>query len=480
MKHAIYLLVGASLLSSCHVYDNYQKKTDLPNAALYRDTVSDGVLAVADTVNFGNMPWREVFTDAHLQALIEKALIRNSDMRTIEQSIKQAEAGLMTSRLAYFPSVSFSPQGTISSWDKGKAVKTYSVPITASWQLDANGSLRNAKKQAIAQYLQVKASKQAARTSLIASVANMYYTLEMLDAQLELTKKTLVIWQKNYEAMEYMQQAGSTTAAAVAQAKANYYQVESTVPTLEKSIRDTENSLCLLLGEAPHAIPRGVAFTDDFPARLSAGVPLQQLSNRPDVKSAELQLVNAFYGVNAAYSNFYPSITLTGSAGWTNSSGVGVVNPGKLLASAVASLVQPLFAKGQLKAGLAVAKAQQETAQINFEQTLLQAGQEVSNYLTAYQTAIKEAESRSKQLTHLQEAVEKTEYLFKYTSSTTYLETLTAQSSLLSAQLTAISDDFEKIQAAINLYAALGGGREGNSEKDTRLYQSIVKDHENK
>lgn len=473
-KNLLYLVSGLLLLNSCHVYDNYKKSEAIP-ANLYRDTTATYQALAADTVNFGTMPWQEMFTDPQLQTLIRTALERNSNILIADQSIRAAEANLKASRLAFLPSASFSPQGTISSFDWQKAVKTYSLPITASWQLDANGSLRNAKKQAIAQVLQTKASKQAARTSIIAAVANYYYSLQMLDEQLRVTQETAEIWKKNYETMQYMQEAGTTTNAAVASAKASYYQVLATIPALQQSIASTENALCLLLRETPHSIARGKAFTANFPEKLSAGVPLQLLSRRPDVKSAELTMANAFYGVTGAYSKFYPSITLTGTLGFTNSSGMGIVNPGKMIASAVGSLVQPLFQRGQLKANLEVAKANMEIAQLQFEDALLTAGSEVSNYLMAYNTALRQEEKRQLQVKELESAAEKTMLLFTNTNSTTYLETLTAESSLLSARLSLVNDQYERIQAAINLYTALGGGSEADTEKDTKLYDAIIK-----
>ncbi len=459
-KQLIYILGCSAMLSSCHIYSNYERPTNLPIDSLYRDTTSSYAVLESDTINFGNMPWQEVFTDPLLQELIQKALDNNTDMRTADLTVQQAEAGLMSSRLAFLPSISFSPEGTLSKVQHADLTKTYTLPIQASWQVDIFGSLRNSKKQAQMTLLQSKAARQATRTSLIASVANMYYTLQMLDEQLTTTKETAILWEKNVKAMEAMKEAAMTNEAAVSQAKANYYEILTTIPELENSIRQTENSLCMLLHEAPHPIQRGTFSANAFPQELSAGVPIQLLSNRPDVKAAEMQLAYCFYGVNAARSAFYPQITLTGSAGWSNSLGGMITNPAQFLASGIASLVQPLFMRGQLRANLKISKAQMETAQLNFEQSLLNAGQEVSNALSAYQTAIRQAETRTLEVKELEKTVEKTDYLFKLGNETTYLETLTAQQNLLTAQLSLISDKFDKVQAVITLYQALGGGRE--------------------
>lgn len=449
------------LLSSCNIYSTYKRPDNLSTDSLYRDTTATYRVVASDTVNFGNTPWQEVFTDPRLQDLINRALSQNTDMQVADLTIRQAEAGLMTSRLAFLPSLSFTPQGTVSTFDMGKATKTYSLPLQASWQIDAFGQLRNAKKQAEVSLMQAKVSKQAARTSIVSAVANMYYTLQMLDEQLKVTKATAEIWKKNVDAMEAMFQAGGiTNSAAVSQTKANYYQILTTIPTLEQNIRETENSLCSLLHEAPHPIARNSFDSETFPTSLSAGVPMQLLSNRPDVRVAELQLATAFYVTNQARSAFYPQITIGGNAGWTNSAGSAIINPPKFVASAVASLVQPLFMKGQLRANLKVAKAQQESAQLRFEQSLINAGVEVSNALGSYQSALQQELSRQKQVKELENAVAETEFLFSHGNTTTYLEKLTAQQSLLQAQLSLISDRFEKMQAAISLYQALGGGRE--------------------
>ena len=460
-RHLIYIIGGSVLLSSCNLYSNYKRPEGLPIDSLYRDTTSVYNVMLSDTSNFGNTPWQDVFTDSRLQSLINKALIQNTDLQVADLTIRQAEAGLMTSRLAFLPSLSFSPQGTISSFDAGKATKTYTIPIQASWQIDAFGSLRNAKKQSEVSLLQTQVSKQAVRTSIIASIANMYYTLQMLDEQLKVTKETSEIWKKNVMAMEAMLEAGGiTTSAAVAQTKANYYQILTTIPSLEQNITETENAICSLLHEAPHPIARSAFNAEKFPSSLSAGIPMQLLANRPDIKIAELKLAYAFYGTNQARAAFYPQITLGGTAGWTNSAGAAIISPPKFIASAVASLVQPLFMKGQLRANLKISKAQQEAAQLQFEQSLINAGNEVSNALRSYQTAIEQENSRKKQVEELEKAVERTNFLFTHGNTTTYLETLTAQQSLLQAQLSLISDKFDKMQAAISLYQALGGGRE--------------------
>ena len=344
----ITLMCASALLSSCHIYKTYDRPEDITTEGLYRDTAAvDGILP-SDTTNFGDLPWREVFTDPQLQGYIEQALTSSPDIRTAALKVQEAKAPLIAAKLAFIPALTLSPQGTVSSWDKGKATQTYSLPVTASWQVDLFGQLLNPKRQAEATLEQTKAYEQNTRVQLIANTANLYYTLLMLDRQLQITEGTAEILKKNTETMEAMKEAGiySTTEAAVEQSRAAYAQVQASLPDIRANIREVENSLCLLLGEPAHAIERGVLEEQQMPTEFSAGIPLQLLSNRPDVKAAEQALAAAYYNTNTARANFYPRITLSGSAGWTNSAGAAIVNPGKLLASAVASLTQPLFQNG--------------------------------------------------------------------------------------------------------------------------------------
>lgn len=454
-------MCASALLSSCHIYKTYDRPEDIMTAGLYRDTIAANDTLVSDTANFGNLPWKEVFTDPQLQGYIEQALTSSPDILTAALKVEEAKAPLLAAKLAFIPSLTLSPQGTVSSWDKGKATQTYSLPVTASWQIDLSGQLLNLKRQAKVTLEQTKAYEQNTRVQLIANTANLYYTLLMLDRQLQITEGTAEILKKNTETMEAMKDAGiyNTTEAAVEQSRAAYAQVQASLPDIRANIREIENSLCLLLGEPAHAIERGVLEDQKLPSEFSVGIPLQLLSNRPDVKAAEQALAAAYYNTNVARSNFYPRITLSGSAGWTNSAGAGIVNPGKLLASAIASLTQPLFQNGANIAKLKIAKAQQEEAKIQFQTALLNAGNEVSNALTQYQSCTEKVTARNMQVNSSKNAADYTKELFNLGTST-YLEVLSAEQSYLSAQLSEVSDAFSRMQAVISLYQALGGGRQ--------------------
>ena len=454
----ITLSVSCLLLSSCGIYTTYERPSDINTDGLYGQDLNEEAVAV-DTASIASLSWRELFTDSHLQTLIEHALQSNTDLLSAQQRIKEAEATLSSAKLAYLPLFMLTPQGGVSSFDKSKGSWTYTGIASASWEIDIFGKLTNAKRRSKALYLQSLEYEQAVSTSLIANVANLYYTLLMLDEQYRISEETAVNWRESVRTMRAMMAAGMTNEASVSQSEANCRQVEASLLDLKQQIKEVENSLSILLGEVPGGIERGHLAGQDFPEDLTVGVPLQLLSRRPDVKSAELSLASAFYSTNAARSAFYPSITLSGTAGWTNSAGNMIINPGKLLLSAVGALPQPLFNKGLNIAQLKIAKAQQEEAKLAFQQALLNAGSEVNNALTQVQTARGKTELRTGQITSLENAVRSTQLLMQHGTST-YLEVLTAQQSLLSAQLTQVADRFDEIQGIINLYQALGGGRD--------------------
>lgn len=453
MKKIILMSAAALVMSSCGIYKKYQPATSVPEG-LYGGELSEAT----DTASFGNLSWREVFTDPYLRTLIDSALVRNTDMQTAHLKVQEAEAALLSARLAYVPSLNFTPQGTVSSFDGNKAAQTYSVPVSASWEIDVFGKLTNAKRRAQAGWEMSKEYEQAVKTQLVAGVANTYYTLLMLDAQYEIAVATEAAWKESVAATRAMKNAGMVTEAALAQTEATYYGIRTTVLDLKEQINQAQNTLCLLLADVPHSIERGKLENQQLPESFSVGIPLQMLSNRPDVRSAELALAQSFYSTNIARAAFYPSITLGGSAGWTNSAGGMIVNPGKFLASAVASLTQPIFNRGLNNAQLRIARAQQEEARLSFELALLNAGVEVNEALMQYQTARDKSTYYEKQVASLETAARSTQLLMQH-GNTTYLEVLTAQQTLLNARLTQVANRVTEIQGVITLYHALGGGR---------------------
>ena len=453
MKFAYYtfiLLWAVCLMTGCSIYKPYSRP-EVQTEGLYRDLEE-----TKDTASIATLGWRNLFSDKNLQALIDKGLERNTDLRVAHTRVKAAEAVLMNARLSYLPSVVLAPDGSISGTEGAKAIKTYNLAASASWEIDLFGKVTNAKREALAALEGSRAYRQAVETQLIATIANSYYMLLMLDRQLIISEQTLITWKETEHSIEALKRAGKSNDAAVLQAKANRLALEASVVSIRKSIRETENGLSALLADTSHDIMRGALQKQQFPDTLSAGLPVQLLANRPDVRQAEWNLAQAYYATNAARSAFYPSLTLSGSIGWTNNVGGVVVNPGSWLFSAVGSLMQPLFNKGTNIANLRQAKARQEEAPVLFQQSLLDAGKEVNNALTRWQSARIRMDYVNQQIMTLQEAVRKTELLMQHTS-TNYLEVLTARQRLLEAELTQAQDKFEEIQGVIDLYHAVGG-----------------------
>ena len=452
MKRIIIGLLLLTGLSGCHIYRTYERPELSGVDSLYRVPAM-----TEDTMSLADFSWKELFTDTVFQQLIEKGIANNTDLNIARLKVREAEALLTSSKLAYLPSVSLTPQGTIKSIEGNSPTKTYNLAASADWELDIFGRLTNAKREAKAVLEQSQAYKQAVQTQLIATIANSYYTLLMLDKQLDISRRTAEIWAENLRVMKALKKAGQTTEMAVAQIEASKLSVDASLLSLEQQITEVENSLSSLLGVVPQRIDRSTLDMQSFPDTLSVGVPLQLLQRRPDVRQSEAALAEAFYTTNRAYSAFYPAITLSGSAGWTNAAGAIISNPGEWLFSAVGALVQPLFNRGQNIANLKVAKARQEEALLTFRQTLLNAGTEVNDALLQWQVARRRLDLDRQQIISLQSAVRSSELLMRH-SSQNYLEVLTARQTLLDAELSAVSDRFEEIQGVINLYHALGGG----------------------
>lgn len=444
MKRIIYIAIAALALSSCGLYKQYEREEMHFVDSLYRR-----MNVPQDSISTGSIAWDRIFTDPILNEWIQDGLAYNTDLNVARLKVKEAEAALLAARWALLPGADFSAQGGLPG--------QFSASIGASWQTDIFGGLRNAKRRAQAALEQSEAYRQAVQTQLVATIANSYYTLLMLDEQLSISTRTKNTWEESIRTLEALKRAGKTNEAAVLQAKANKLSVEASILTLEKEILAVENSFCALLGIVPMPVERSSMAMQELPTTLSAGVPLDLLSRRPDVRHAELALAQTFYSVNSARASFYPNITLSGAIGWTTGNGNIALDPGSLIANFIAGLTQPIFGRGVNKARLQAAQAQHEQAAYLFRQSLLDAGVEVNNALTMWQTAKKRVELDKKQVLNLQAAVWNTQLLMKH-GNADYLEVLTAQKNLLQAELTEASDRFDEVQSVINLYQALGGG----------------------
>lgn len=441
-------------LTGCNLYKNYSRPEGLPVESLYNDST----MMKADSLpSLGTLAWQHLFTDVNLQSLISEGLKSNTDLQVALLRIDEAKAGLTAAKLAYLPSLTFSPNGVIASADGGKATKTYEIPVTLSWEVDLFGKLRNAKKEAQALLLQQDAYAKVVQSELIASIANSYYSLLMLDSQIDISRQTIGIWKEQVRTMELLLKVGDVRENALSQAKANLEGLQASHTTLLRQQRETENSLCTLLGVTYRAIQRSTLEEQTIPENIRVGVPLHLLSARPDVVQAEMALAAAYYSTNQSRAAFYPSLTIGGSAGWTNSLGQGVSNPGGWILSALSSLTQPIFQRGKLISNLRISKDEEEIAKLNYKQTLLNAGQEVNDALFAIESYGENYDFHNGQRESLEKTVKSNELLF-HTNNATYLELLSSRQDLLNSRLNLVADRVNQLQAVVALYKSLGGG----------------------
>ena len=457
MKKLFVFSFAALLLSGCGLYNKYERP-EVDTKGLVRDTVSiTDTLAVADTASFGNLPWRSVFTDPQLQALIQQGLDNNPDLLNAALNVHMVNEALKVAKLAFLPSVSLSPQGTLQSFDGAAATKAYTLPVSASWNVDLFGNLLSVKRSAQMQLIATKDYQTVVKCNIISGIANLYYSLLAYDRQAEIVTDMEGLTKETWEKMKFMHENRvGYRSTAVQSAEAAYYQVQAQKIDLQRQIRELENSLSLLIGQPGQTIPRSTFAEQSLPSEFSTGVGIQMLANRADVHANEMALAQCFYDIETARSRFYPSITVTGTAAFTNNG--GTVNPGKWLLQAVGSLVQPIFQHGQIVAGLKVAKDKYEQAFNTWQNSVYKAGNEVSNALSSYNGYADMAVLDAKRVAVLKQNVIDTRKLMESSSNTTYLEVISAQTNLLNAEINEVSDQFRKMQSVVNLYQALGGG----------------------
>jgi len=457
----ILMVIAATLLSAC-VTKKYERPTTLTTDKIYRDQAS------ADSTNLANMPWQSVFKDPKLNALIQKGLQQNLNLKNAIENIVQARATLRQSKLAYYPNLNLDASVTRTKQSEAglnfpagininTLTTTYKLGLSTSWEADIWGKLSSTKRAALASYLATDAAKQAVQTQLIADIANNYFLLLSYDKSLQITEETLESRVKNVETIKALKEGAIVTGAAVVQSEANRYAAEVLIPDIKQDIRETENALNILLGQAPGPIERGVLDEQQTPENLAIGLPSQLLQNRPDVRQAEFNFRVAFENTNLARTYFYPSLTLTASGGFSNLELKNFFDH-SIFYSIIGGLTQPLFNQGVNKARLTTTQSQQLQALNNFQQSLLVAGQEVSNSMYSYQMAVEKEDSRKKQIESLQKAVDYTQQLLEYSSATNYTDVLTSEQNLLAAQLNGVNDNLQKLRALVDLYRALGGG----------------------
>lgn len=443
MKRVLIIISSVMLLAGCGVsglYSEYERPGVEFVDSLYRRLPSQ----YTDSSSIASLDWTEFFSDPVLQDWIRLGIEHNTDLSVARLKVEQAQATLQAARSAFFPSATLNMNAG-AGYPGGV---NYGISPSASWEADIFGKLTNAKRQAAAAVQQSQAYRQAVESQLVATIAESYYRLLMLDEQLAISERTLETWEENIKTLEALKRAGKTNEAAVLQAKANRLNVESSTYSLHLQIFEAENAFAALIGIVPSDIERGKLEGQSFPHSFTGGIPAEILGNRPDVRQAEMDLAQAFYATNIARSAFYPSVKLTGSMAF---------NPAGFIADLTAALMQPLYAKGVNKAALRKAEAAREIAAHEFRQSLLDAGVEVNNALIALETASAKMKIDQKQILNLQAAVWNTQLLMKH-GNANYLEVLSAQKNLLSSELSEVSDRYDEIRSIINLYHALGGG----------------------
>ena len=460
MKKIMIFAAAMLLVSSCGVYNKYERP-DVETTGLVRDVVSDvDTLVVQDTASFGNLPWRAVFTDPQLQALIEQGLERNPDLLNAALNVKMYESMLTAAKLAFLPAVNIGqqcPMATISTLytDPSVTTKSYTLPITASWTLDLFGNILSQKRSTQMKLLGMKDYQMAVRAQIIGGIANSYYTLLMLDEQLRIVTEMSKMAKETWDMMALQHQLGRVRSISVQSAEAAYLTTQTQANDFRRQIRATENALSLLIGQQGQQIPRSTLYEQALPTEFSTGVGVALLQNRPDVHYAEMALASCFHDVQTARSQFYPNITVGASLAFTNSN--GNLNPGKWLASLFGSLTQPIFQRGALTVNLKVKKMQYEQAFNTWQDAILKAGNEVSNALVNYRGYDENSKIEAQRVAVLTKTVEDTKALYRSRGSS-YLEVLTAQNQLLTAELNKATADFNKMQSVVSLYTALGGG----------------------
>ena len=448
------------MLTSCGLYNKYERP-GVEAQGLIRDAVSDvDTLAVQDTASFGNLPWRQVFTDPVLQQLIEQGLQKNTNLQNAALTVEMYETMLKAAKLAFLPAVSFGANngmGSISTLytDPSVTTKAYTLPVTASWTLDLFGNVLSQKRSTEMKMLGMKDYQMAVRAQVISGIANSYYTLLMLDKQLEIVNEMSRMSKETWEMMKLQHQLGRVRSTGVQSAEAAYLSIQTRGNDFKRQIRATENALSLLIGQQGQQIPRTTLDAQSLPSEFATGVGVQLLQNRPDVHNAEMQLASCFHDVQTARSQFYPTIRIGATGAFTNSN--GAFNPGKWLTNLFANLTQPIFARGALTANLKVSKIKYEQAFNTWQNSILAAGNEVSNALVNYNTYDANSKIEAERIQVLTKSVEDTKALYR-SSSSSYLEVLTAEQNLLNAKLQKITNDFSKMQSVVSLYTALGGG----------------------
>ena len=461
--HKIILIFFVSfLVVSCHTRQNYQRANDVVDEKLFRTDALP-----KDSLSMANLSWKEIFTDAVLQKHIAKALENNLDIRMALQNIASAEAYLKQSKAAYQPTISVGPDYSFNTSSlntqfgqivgERRYINQFDITANLGWELDIWGKLKGQEKAQYAAYLSSVAAHQNVKSNLVASIATAYYQLLAFDEQKKIFSNTIEIRKKNLETTKALKEAGIVSEVAVQQSEALVYNAEASLVTLDVQIQMLENTISLLMGEPSHEIERTSLSTQNFALNTDLGYPSALLANRPDVKQAEFNLINAFELTNAAKAQFYPSLRITGSTGVQSVDIDKLFSGNSVFANVLVGLAQPILNKRQIRTNYEVSLANQEKAYLNFRKTILNAGNEVSDALKMYNAQDQFIAFKKKELSAYDKSVEFSQELVNY-GMANYLEVLNANVNKLNAEINIANAQYSKLQAGVELYRALGGG----------------------
>ena len=450
LRSIIAVIALGIVLAGCGIYKKYESNASVP------DDVFGEVVGASDGNSIAEMSWREFFTDPLLQELIDSVLSRNTDLNSARLAVEKSEASLKAAKLGYLPSLNFSPSVTVSSFDLSPAALTYSLPLQLSWTVDVFGTVTTQKRKAEVLKMQAQTREESVRANLISTVAQQYFLLQVLDRQLQILTATDSLRSASLESQKSMWENGKTYSTAVGQMESSHLSVKTQMVDVRRSIRSTENAICRLLAVAPQPVRRSAWGNFALPDCVDVGVPASLLEYRPDIRLADFAMAEAYYNTQAARQAFFPNITLSGVLGWANSAGSSIVNPGALLLNAMLSLLQPVFARGQLIANKKIAELTEEDMRQKYVQTVINAGNQVNEALADCQASREKYAYYHRQVEVLQETYSGTTELMD-SGKASYLEVVTAQESLLSAQLSEAMNMYAGAQAVVALYIALGG-----------------------
>ena len=471
-KYLFFVACASLTLSSCGLFSKYEQSEDVKTKSSEILPTLYGAEANTQESPLQGLSWREFFTDPLLQQLIEQVLANNTDLNSARIAVEKCEASLKIARMAYLPSLYFSPQGTLAKFDGNPLSKTYNLPLQLSMDIDAFGAITNKKRASEAVLLQARMGEEAVRANLVSVTAQQYYLLQVLDRQLEILTQTDSLWNASLETQKTLWENGKAYSTAVNQMESSYLNVKTQIVDTRRNIQATENALCRLMAITPQHIERNAwgssalshatetADAHMFDTRfLNTGVPARLLELHPEIRMANHAMEEAFYNTKEARSAFFPTITLQGILGWTNSGGGMIVNPGKILINALASLTQPIFARGRIKANYKINQLTEEDLRQKYVQTVINIGNQVNEALADCQAAREKHGYYHRQVEVLREAYMGTHELMD-NGKANYLEVLTAQESLLNSQLNEAMNMYKASQAVIALYISLGGGTE--------------------